>query len=394
MTLKTKCHHLFRELFNKEPLLFAAPGRINLIGEHTDYNEGFVLPAAVDKQIIFAVAPNDTGQYNIYSADFNESVSFSAATLAPGNGWANYLMGVVDGLLDRGVRPGGVDCGVRPGGVDCVIGGDIPTGAGMSSSAALCSGFGFALNGIFSLGLSRLDLALIGQRAEHRFAGVRCGIMDQYASLFGKKDAAILLDCRSLTHEYIPVHLKDYQLLLIDTCVKHALASSAYNDRRLACEEGVRAIQKVNPSVHALRDASMQDLIGIQSSLAPGVFARCQFIIEEIERARTAAEWLAQGDVAGFGKAMYQTHWGLSKHYEVSCDESDFLVRLAEAHPAVIAGARMMGGGFGGCVILLIRKEAVREFSAKVVDKYVATFKKEPDFYSVNISDGVHPINL
>lgn len=381
MSFVTNIRTQFIERYKKEPLLVIAPGRINLIGEHTDYNGGFVMPAAVDREIIFAVASNGTDQFNFYSIDYNETFSFRTDVLKAGGQWYNYLMGVVNGFLQRGLQLSGVDC---------VFGGNIPTGAGMSSSAALCSGFGFALNEIFKSNLSRLDLARIGQQAEHEFAGVRCGIMDQYASLFGQKDSALLLDCRSLTHEYVPVNFRAVQILLIDTKVKHALASSAYNDRRAACEEGVAALHKRNPTINSLRDVSI-DILGIlQQLVSADVFTKCKFVVEEINRTQQAATYLKSNRVREFGKLMFETHWGLSKAYEVSCRESDFLVTLAEEVPEEVFGARQMGGGFGGCIIHLIRNEAVEKYSLKVREKYVATFKKEPDFYSVALSEGVH----
>jgi len=373
----------FKDKFGKEPLLVVAPGRINLIGEHTDYNEGFVMPAAVDKHLAFAVASNDSNLFNFYSLKFNQSFSFNLAEIKPGGHWVNYIMGVADGFNNLGLPLAGIDC---------VFGGNIPTGAGMSSSAALCCGIGFALNELFHLNLTRLQLAKIAQRAEHEFAGVRCGIMDQYASLFGQQDSALLLDCRSLLHEYLPFHFPEIEILLVDTKVKHSLASSAYNDRRAACEEGVSALQKYNPSIHSLRDASLSDLEKIKAQVSPDVFTKCHYVIGEIARTQQAANLLKAHDVIGFGKSMFETHWGLSNEYEVSCAESDLLVKLATAFPGVL-GARQMGGGFGGCVINLIRKDTIDNYSQKVMEKYVGSFKKEPDFYLINLSRGVHNIN-
>ncbi|MDZ7646266.1 MAG: galactokinase [Cytophagales bacterium] len=381
MSLVDTVRAQFIERYNKAPLLVIAPGRINLSGEHTDYNEGFVMPAAVDREIVFAVASNSTDQFNCCSIDFDTTFSFRANELKPGDQWYNYLMGVVTGFQQRGLQLNGVDC---------VFGGNIPTGAGMSSSAALCSGFGFALNEIFSNTLSRLDLARIGQQAEHEFAGVRCGIMDQYASLFGQKDSALLLDCRSFTHEYVPVNFPGVQILLIDTKVKHALASSAYNDRRAACEEGVAALHKTNSAINSLRDVGIENLETLQQLVPSDVYTKCKFVVEEIDRTQQAAAYLKSNNVWEFGKLMFETHWGLSNAYKVSCPESDLLVELAEEFPKDVLGARQMGGGFGGCVIHLIRNEAIEKYSLKVREKYVATFKKEPDFYSVALTEGVH----
>ncbi len=364
--------------------MVTAPGRINLIGEHTDYNDGFVMPAAVDKHIQFAVSKNESDLFTFYSVDYDKQISFGLDELKAGSHWINYLMGVVDGFRQRGFDIGGVDC---------VFGGNIPTGAGMSSSAALCCGFGFALNELFECELARLELAQIAQRAEHEFAGVRCGIMDQYASLFGKKESALLLDCRSLVHEYLPFHFPEIDVLLIDTKVKHTLASSAYNDRRAACEEGVSLLQKKNSTIHSLRDVTESDLESIRSLVSSNVFPKCQYVVNEIRRTQSAANLLKAKDLVGFGKLMFETHWGLSKQYEVSCEESDLLVALAAEFPRDVLGARQMGGGFGGCIINLVRKDAVEKYSLAVRKKYVVTFKKEPDFYSVNFSQGVHAID-
>lgn len=381
MNLDQSASTIFKSKFGKEPLLVIAPGRINLIGEHTDYNEGFVMPAAVDKHLVFAVAANQTDRFNFFSVNFNASVSFTISDIKAGGEWHHYLMGVIDGIQKRGHDVGGVDC---------VFGGDIPGGAGMSSSAALCCGFGFALNQLFHFHLTRLDLAKIGQYAEHNFAGLMCGIMDQYASLFGKKDSALLLDCRSLEHEYLPFHFPDIEIVLVDTKVKHSLASSAYNDRRACCEEGVAWLQKSNPTIHSLRDVSISDIDAMRSFVSEEVFIKCGFVVKENARTQQAATLLKMGDFKGFGKLMFETHWALSKEYEVSCVESDLLVEVASQYPNEVFGARQMGGGFGGCTINLVWSDAVENFSQKVREKYVGTFKKEPDFYSINLCEGVH----
>ncbi len=372
---------VFKERFYIEPMMVMAPGRINLIGEHTDYNEGFVLPAAIDRAIYFAIAPSGHDKCNVFSLDMEEGISFSIHDLNPGETWVNYLMGVMDAFERKGLPIHGVDC---------VFGGNIPAGAGLSSSAALCSGFAFGLNEIFKCGLNRVELAKIAQYAEHEFVGLQCGIMDQYASLLGVKDSALLLDCRALRHEVIPVQLGDYSLLLIDTKVKHNLASSAYNERRETCERGVRLMQEKNPSVVSLRDVSRAMLYEYQNVLGEDTFVKCLFIVEEISRTQRAAAHLKKKELKEFGKLMFETHWGLSQAYEVSCEESDFLVSLAEEEKTFVLGARQMGGGFGGCTINLIRKDAIKSFQEKVLDQYVATFKKEPNFYSVNLTQGVH----
>jgi galactokinase len=373
----------FKTRFNKKPSLFVAPGRINLIGEHTDYNEGFTMPAAIDKHIVFAVAPSGNDRCNIFSKDLEEGVTFSIYDLNPGEVWINYLMGVIDAFQRRGLP-------VR--GVDCVFAGNIPVGGGMSSSAALCCGFGFALNEVFQFGISRLEIAKIAQSSEHHFVGAMVGIMDQYASLFSRKDSVLLLDCKTLTHEHFPFHFPDHEIILIDTKVKHSISSSGYNERRETCEKGVRILNKKNPSIHSLRDVTRVMLFDHQDELGEDVFIKCLYVVEENLRVQKAAEYLRDGNSKAFGDLMYQTHWGLSQAYEVSCQELDFLVSLAEEQRSEVIGSRMMGGGFGGCTINVVEKGKAKAFKEMVLAKYFATFKKEPDFYPVKLSDGVHSV--
>jgi galactokinase len=381
MILSEKVKASFNNYFGSEPSLFIAPGRINMIGEHTDYNDGFVMPTAIDKHFVFAIANNESELFNVHALDLDEKVSFSRTQLKRGHSWQNYLMGVVDGLTRRDKIPGGVNC---------LFSGNIPAGAGLSSSAALCSGFGFALNELFGLGLSRLDLAKIAQESEHNFVGAKVGIMDMYASLFSKKDSVMLLDCRNYKHEYRRLKFEHHEILLIDTKVKHSLASSAYNNRREACEEGVSKLQRHFENIEALRDVSLSMLEKIKPEVEEDVYKRCLYIVQEIKRTEEAAVSLKANDVTGFGKMMYETHWGLSKLYEVSCDESDWLVRLAAENQ--VTGARQMGGGFGGCTINLILKDQREAFIEKVRKKYFGEFKKEADFYTVNLADGVGPL--
>ncbi|HZX72802.1 MAG TPA: galactokinase [Cyclobacteriaceae bacterium] len=383
MTLTESVSSIFRSKFEKSPLLFIAPGRINLIGEHTDYNDGFCMPAAIDKHFVFAIAPNGTNQFNLYASDFDASISFEATNLKKGPHWYNYLMGVVHGIQQRG----------HVMGVDCVFGGNIPPGAGLSSSAALCSGFGFALNEIFKLGLTRLDIARIAQSAEHHFVGLMCGIMDQYSSLFGKEDEAMLLDCRSITHTYLPFHFDNIEIILVDSKVKHELASTAYNDRREACEQGVKIVQLQNPDVRSLRDVTRKMLLENKHLMGEEIFQKCLFIIEEIDRTQRAALYLTESNLSEFGKLMFEAHLGISKLYEVSCDELDVLVQVAQANSQGVIGARMMGGGFGGCTINLVKKSHVNFFKEEVLKQYFATFKKEPDFHLVKISTGIHQLD-
>ncbi len=371
----------FEAQFGRKPEVFIAPGRINLIGEHTDYNQGFVMPSAIDKHFVFAVAPNGTDVFNIIASDLNEKFVFSIRGLNPGSSWQNYLMGVVDGLVRRNKIVHGVDC---------IFSSNIPAGAGLSSSAALCSGFGFALNELFKLGLDCLELAKIAQEAEHLFAGAKVGIMDMYASLFSKEGTVILLDCRNCAHEYLILNLGDHEILLIDTKVKHTLASSGYNNRRAACEAGVKELQKHFSHVHSLRDVDLSMLALLKPVMDETVFKRCSYIVEEIERTQQAAGFLKGNDLKNFGRLMFETHWGLSHDYEVSCAESDWLVTLAKENK--VTGARQMGGGFGGCTINLIAKGQRPAFERQVREKYFAAFKKEPEFYSVNLANGVRQV--
>jgi galactokinase len=371
----------FQELFGVAGICVAAPGRINLIGEHTDYNDGFVLPCAIQQSIWFVIAPNDSDRCRLVSENFG-SVEFSLTELVPGPEWFNYIMGVVAGLIRKGKSVGGFNMYIES---------DIPSGAGLSSSAALCCGTGFALNEIFKTNLSRLDLVYIAQQSEHEFAGLKCGIMDQYASLFGKKDSALLLDCRAVTHEEIPVVTGELELLLIHSKVSHNLAQSAYNNRREACEAGVAMLKEKYP-VKSLRDVTTDMLNAEQHALGPEIFRRCNYVVQEIERTQRGAALLKQMKFPAFGELMYKTHWGLSRDYQVSCDETDYLVELAASSDAV-SGARMMGGGFGGCTLNLVKSTKLDELKLLISEKYFAHFKKEPDFYQVSPGDGVKKIS-
>ncbi|MFT3825838.1 MAG: galactokinase [Chitinophagaceae bacterium] len=375
-----KIGEVFSQRFNKKPLIVAAPGRVNLIGEHTDYNEGFVLPGAVDKRIYIAAAPNDTDTINVYACQFDETFSFPVNVSEPQKGWMNYLMGVTYHIQQKGKAIKGVDV---------VIDGDVPVGSGMSSSAALCSGYGFALNTLFELGLTRMDLALIGQKTEHTFVGAMVGIMDQFASLHGKKGHVMKLDCRSLEYEYIPFDFPDYKIVLANSMVSHSLASSEYNVRRQQCEEGVAILKKHYPNIKSLRDIEPEQLLSHQEELPPIVFDRCSYVVYEKERLLAGCDALQQKDLVTFGNLMYATHEGLSKKYSVSCTELDFLVERARTIPGVV-GARMMGGGFGGCTINIVKADAVDTFKAQIQKAFEGLFRKTPEVYTTQIEDGVH----
>lgn len=369
---------VFRDRFQKEPLVIGAPGRVNLIGEHTDYNNGFVLPGAVDKRIYVAIAPNNTDKVNVYANQFNETFSFSIEGIQPHKGWMNYLLGVSYHIQQQGKKIGGVDV---------LIDGDIPVGAGMSSSAALCSAYGFALNELFNLGFSRMDLAFIGQKTEHTFVGVKCGIMDQFASLHGKQGHVMKLDCRSLEYEYIPFDFPEYKIVLVNSMVSHSLAGSEYNVRRQQCEEGVAILKKHYPGISSLRDVEPAQLLQHQNELSPVVFDRCSYVVYEKERLLAGCEALKKNDLAAFGKLMIATHEGLSKKYAVSCIELDFLAERAQTIPGVM-GSRMMGGGFGGCTINIVQANAVAGFTEKIQQSFTNLFKKTPEVYVTQIEDG------
>ena len=371
---------IFGSYFSGEPELFSAPGRINLIGEHTDYNEGFVLPAAIDKAANVAIAQNGTSKCNLVAHDLDETYTFDIFDeLKPVEAsWVNYFIGVAQGFKDKGIALSGFNM---------VFTSNVPLGAGLSSSAALESSFSFALNDIFDCELSRVELAQIGQKAEHNYAGVKCGIMDQYASCLGKENHAILLDCRSLEHHLVPVELEDYSLVLFDTQVKHNLASSAYNTRREQCEQGVAMIQEKYPEVKSLRDVTVQQMQEFADSMDATVFKRCDYVVRENERVHAAVDVMRSGDVETLGKLMFKTHLGLTLKYEVSCEELDFLIKLAEENEHII-GARMMGGGFGGCTLNLVSTQYLDEVIEDIKSKYEQEMKSKPECYMVKISDG------
>ncbi len=378
-----KIREQFRERFRKEPLIIAAPGRVNLLGEHTDYNQGFVLPGAIDKRIYLAIARNDSRTVNAWSNEFDESFSFPIDTAQPDKGWKNYLIGVTYYVQQR-TAP-------FASGVDLIIDGDIPVGGGMSSSAALCSGYGFALNELFSAGLTRLELAQIGQLTEHHFVGARVGIMDQFASLYGKAGCLIRLDCRSMDHEYIPFDFPDHRIILVNTMVKHELSGSEYNVRRQQCEAGVGKLQEYYPSVVSLRDISIGQLEKHMMDIPEIIYQRCKYVVEENDRLLRGCALLEQSDLPGFGRLMYRTHEGLRHEYEVSCAELDFLVDQAKHMPGV-KGARMMGGGFGGCTINLVSQEAAAQFTTDICSRYEEAFGISPQVYLMQIEDGVKAI--
>jgi galactokinase len=370
----------FLVLFGEGAAVYASPGRVNLIGEHTDYNGGFVLPGAIDKEIVTAIKLNGTDTVRVFAFDLNDSCEFKLSD-KPAKQWACYIYGVIAEISKRGLQVGGFDC---------VFGGDVPLGAGLSSSAALESVFGFAMNDLFKLGLTKFDLAKIGQAAEHNAVGVRCGIMDQFASVFGEEGKLIRLDCRSLEYELVPFNPIGYRVVLLDTKVKHSLASSEYNIRRAECEAGVAVVKAKYPKVELLRDVTMDMLDEFKAELPESTYRRCSYVIEENQRLLDACDALKKGDYQTFGARMYGSHEGLSKKYNVSCEELDFLVEVARRKGAL--GARMMGGGFGGCTINLIKDDLYEAFISEVRKVYNEAFGKEPNVYEVHIKQGSHEV--
>jgi galactokinase len=378
----TKIKDKFQELYGPGGTLYVSPGRINLIGEHTDYNGGFVLPGAIDKAMYCVIKPNGTDKVKAYALDLNESSEFGLQEEdKPKEGFAKYIFGVVREMNKRGKEIPGFDI---------VISGDVPLGAGMSSSAALESAVGYALNDQFGLGFTRPELATIGQSTEHNYVGVKCGIMDQFASCMGKEGSLIRLDCRSLEHEYVPFNPKGYQLVLLNTCVTHELASSAYNKRRESCERVVEAIAKKHPEVKLLRDANPEMLEEVKNEVSAEDYLRADFVIGEIQRLLDTCEALKKGDYETVGQKMYETHEGLSKKYEVSCPELDFLNDQAKKHG--VTGSRVMGGGFGGCTINLVKDEKVEDFVKSASEAYEKEFGIQPKVYDVVIKDGARKI--
>lgn len=376
----TRIEKKFKELFGTEGALYTSPGRINLIGEHTDYNGGFVLPGAIDKAMYCMIKPNGTDKVRAYALDLAESDEFDLVNL-PVKGWSKYIFGMCNEMMKSGAKIGGFDT---------VFAGDVPLGAGMSSSAALESCFGFALNDMYSLGFDRFQIAKMGQMTEHNYVGVKCGIMDQFASCFGKEGSLIRLDCRSLEYEYVPFHPEGYRLVLLNTCVAHELASSAYNKRRESCENVVSYIRKRHPEVEMLRDANLDMLKEVANEVSAEDYIRAEFVIEEIQRLLDACDALKKDDYETVGRKMYETHIGLSRKYEVSCEELDFLNDIARE--CGVTGSRVMGGGFGGCTINLVKNELYDAFIDRAVSSYEQKFKIKPKVYDVVIKDGARKL--
>ena len=381
--MKTKIQKKFKALFNEEGDLYMSSGRINLIGEHTDYNGGYVFPGAINFGIMAAIKPNGADKVKVFSLDLDEYVEFYLAEESvPEQHWARYIFGVCREIIKRG---GKVE------GFNAVFAGDVPLGAGLSSSAALESTFAYALNEIFNGGsIEKFELARIGQSTEHNYCGVKCGIMDQFASIFGKEGSLIRLNCKTGEYKYFPFHPKGYRLVLIDTCVKHLLADSAYNKRRESCERAAEAIRKNHPEVEFLSDAKRVWLDEVRGEITEEDFIRAEYVIGEVQRVLDVCDALERDDYETVGEMMYQTHFGLSHLYEVSCEELDFLNKLARK--CEVTGSRVMGGGFGGCTINLVKEELYDNFIETAVKQFNEKFGHEPKIYNVVISDGARKL--
>ncbi|MBD5242346.1 MAG: galactokinase [Barnesiella sp.] len=372
--MKEKINKAFAERFNSKGTLYVAPGRFNLIGEHTDYNGGFVFPGAIDKLMMAEILPNGTDKVRVYSIDLNDYAEFGLNEAdAPEQSWARYIFGVCREILKRG---GKVE------GFDAVFAGNVPLGAGLSSSAALESCFANALNDLFNNNsIDKFELARIGQSTEHNYCGVNCGIMDQFASVFGKKDHLMRLDCRSMEFEYFPFKPVGHKLVLLDSVVKHELADSPYNKRRQSCERVAKRL-----GIETLRDATMEMLDAIKTDITAEDYFRAKFVIEEKDRVLAVCDALVAGDYDTVGRCMYETHKGLSKDYEVSCEELDYLNDIAKE--CGVTGSRIMGGGFGGCTVNLVKDELYDNFITTAKKKFKERYGHEPKVYPVIVSDG------
>ncbi|MEP7251484.1 MAG: galactokinase [Ginsengibacter sp.] len=370
----------FKELFEGEPLLVRSPGRINIIGEHTDYNEGFVLPAAIDKAAYIAIALRDDEEIHLVAHDLDEKFSVNINDLKPVGdiSWPNYILGAVAQFKNNHVKLKGFNA---------VLASDVPIGAGLSSSAAVECATTFALNELLKTDLQSIEMVKMAQKAEHEYAGVMCGIMDQFASMMGKVNHVIKLDCRTLDYDYVPFNLEGIKILLLDTNVKHSLASSEYNTRRQECTQAVEWIKEHEPKVNSLRDVTEDMLDKFVLPKDKVIDMRSRFIVQEIDRLQRGCEDLRKGNINALGKKMFETHDGLSKMYEVSCDELDFLVDFVRDNDAVI-GARMMGGGFGGCTINLVKEEEIETLTHEISKEYKQHTGKKLTPYIVSISDG------
>ncbi len=374
----------FLKNFNPE-LTVDSPGRINIIGEHTDYNMGYVLPTAIEKKITFKFQKNGSDKIcHVYSKGYDTGFELSLDKIEKSKiEWENYILGVLNEISKRSDKLRGFDCTLES---------HVPIGSGVSSSAALECGLAFGLNEMFDLGLTKMDIVELSQAAEHTYAGTKCGIMDQFASVMSKKGHVILLDCESLEYSYIPIQIKPYKIVLLNTNVSHNLASGEYNVRRAQCEEGVAVLQKKYPEVKSLRNATMDMLNSVRNELDETVYNRCSYIIQEKTRVLEAVEALKANNLKRVGELLYETHDGLSKMYEVSCPELDFLVEFSKKYDSVL-GARMMGGGFGGCTINLVHEDAIEEFVKAASVAYEKECKLKLTWFEASPSEGTSIVN-
>ncbi|AXB56011.1 galactokinase [Flavobacterium fluviale] len=370
----------FEKSFGSSPQkTVLSPGRINIIGEHIDYNDGYVLPAAIDKVICFAFEKNNTKTSKIIAVDLNEEfeIDLTEEVKLSDVVWTNYIRGVIKQLQDNGYSFEGFNC---------VFSSNIPVGSGLSSSAALECGMIFGIKSLFDLKIEKVDISLLGQKAEH-WVGINCGIMDQFSSVHGLENKVIKLDCNTLDFEYHNADFKDYSLILLDSNVKHSLFTSEYNTRRIECEEGLSIIKSHFPEVKSFRDASEEQVLSLKDKMTEKVFSRVHFVVKEINRVIKACEALDKGNIEHLGELLFETHYGLSQEYEVSCEELDFLVDTAKEDESII-GSRLMGGGFGGCTINLVKKGQENEVKRKFSNLYLDKFGIELKFYDVKISNG------
>ncbi len=382
--MKEKIQRKFKEIFGEGGFLYASAGRVNLIGEHTDYNGGYVFPGAIDKGIMAQIKLNGTDKVRAYSLDYDAQTEFGLNEEdKPAEQWARYIFGVCRETIKRGGKVAGFDT---------VFAGDVPLGAGLSSSAALESCFAYAINDLNGNGIDLFELAKIGQSTEHNYCGVNCGIMDQFASCFGKKGCLIRLNCKTLEYKYFPFdpEAHGYKLVLLDSCVRHELASSAYNKRRASCENACSAIRKNHPEVEFLSDCKRVWLEEVRGEIPEEDFLRAEYVIGEVQRVLDFCDALEREDYVTAGEMMYQTHFGLSRLYEVSCEELDFLNVLARREG--VTGSRVMGGGFGGCTVNLVSKDLYKDFVDKAVKEFTAKFGHAPKVYDVVISDGARKV--
>lgn len=371
----------YEKLFHNQPqYIFLSPGRINIIGEHIDYNDGYVLPAAINKYVCIAISPNKNSKCKIVAKDLNEVFEFDLKdTLVPNSiMWINYILGVLQQLKEQKQFTNGFNA---------VFSSSVPIGSGLSSSAAVECGFAYAFNKMFDLGLTKEEIALIGQKSEHTFVGVNCGIMDQFASVFGKKNKVIKLDCNTLEYEYHKADFKKYSLLLLDSNVKHTHLTSGYNDRRNEVEQGLTIIKQHFSEVKTFRNCTENMVLELKEQLGETLFKRCHFVVKEIQRVQDAVNAIENSAFRTLGQLMTETHHGLSQEYEVSCEEIDFLVDTVQYEKSVL-GARMMGGGFGGCSINLVEKGSENELIKKISEQYRSKFGIELKSYKVKISKG------